>query len=105
VIKPATVPQKAKQAGEIHSRWEWVEPVVWTERMLTALERWVKGGKWFSLIDKVYAMANLQRAEVHLSLVSAQEVNNCCEAVSLSPYSKSRKFAADVLKKAASFFA
>jgi len=30
--------------------------------MLTALERGVKGGKWFSLIDKVYAMANLESA-------------------------------------------
>jgi RNA-directed DNA polymerase len=28
--------------------------------MLTALERGVKGGKWFSLIDKVYALTNLQ---------------------------------------------
>lgn len=30
--------------------------------MLTALEQGVKGGKWFSLIDKVYASANLTRA-------------------------------------------
>jgi RNA-directed DNA polymerase len=30
--------------------------------MLTALEEGVKGGKWFSLIDKVYAAANLQEA-------------------------------------------
>ena len=30
--------------------------------MLTALEEGVKGGKWFSLIDKVYRPANLQRA-------------------------------------------
>jgi len=30
--------------------------------MLTALEQGVKGGKWFSLIDKVYAPANLSRA-------------------------------------------
>jgi RNA-directed DNA polymerase len=28
--------------------------------MLTALEKGVKGGKWFSLIDKVYALANLR---------------------------------------------
>ena len=38
-------------------RWYWVEPRVWTERMLTALEQGVKGGKWFRLIDKVYAAA------------------------------------------------
>jgi len=30
--------------------------------MLTALAQGVKGGKWFSLIDKVYAPANLSRA-------------------------------------------
>jgi len=38
------------------------EPAVWTERMLTALEQGVKGGVWFSLIDKVYAPANLAAA-------------------------------------------
>lgn len=43
-------------------RWAWVEPSVWTPRMLTALEQGVKGGKWFSLIDKVYAPANLTQA-------------------------------------------
>ena len=30
--------------------------------MLTALEQGVKGGKWFSLIDKVYRPANLRKA-------------------------------------------
>jgi RNA-directed DNA polymerase len=58
--KPAAVPEKAKQAGETGFRWEWVEPSVWTERMLTALEQGVKGGKWFSLVDKVYARPNLR---------------------------------------------
>lgn len=58
---PAAVP-KAKQAGEIRARWGWVEPQVWTDRMLTALEQGVKGGKWFSLIDKVYAKGNLCKA-------------------------------------------
>lgn len=50
--RPARVPE-AKQAGEVRDRWGWTEPCVWTERMLTALETGVKGGKWFSLIDKV----------------------------------------------------
>ena len=40
----------------------WAEPSVWTERMLTALEQGVKGGVWFSLIDKVYSPANLTAA-------------------------------------------
>ena len=60
--KPAAVTVRAKQAGEIHARWAWVEPSVWNERMLTALEQGVKGGKWFSLIDKVYRPANLRSA-------------------------------------------
>jgi len=58
--QPAGVPERATQAGEIRDRWNWVEPSVWTERMLAALERGVKGGKWFSLVDKVYALANLR---------------------------------------------
>ena len=52
----------AKQGAEIQARWGWVEPTVWNARMLTALEKGVKGGKWFSLIDKVYAMTNLRAA-------------------------------------------
>ena len=60
--QPAAVSGETKQAGEIRARWAWVEPSVWTERMLTALEEGVKGGKWFSLMDKVYALANLRAA-------------------------------------------
>jgi RNA-directed DNA polymerase len=59
---PAGVSATTTQAGETERRWAWVEPAVWTERMLTALEKGVKGGKWFSLIDKVYAPANLRAA-------------------------------------------
>jgi len=58
--RPAGVPKTATQAGEIRDRWDWVEPSVWTERMLTALEKGVKGGKWFSLVDKAYTLANLR---------------------------------------------
>lgn len=36
------------------------EPCVWTGRMLTALEHGVKGGRWHSLIDKVWNPANLR---------------------------------------------
>src|ERR1700693_1249739 len=53
---------KAKQVGEVPARWAWTEPTVWTERMLTALEVGVKGGIWFSLIDKVYKPGNLRAA-------------------------------------------
>ena len=53
---------EAKQVGEVQARWAWTEPAVWTERMLTALEVGVKGGIWFSLIDKVYQARNLRAA-------------------------------------------
>lgn len=39
--------------------WDWVEPTVWSPRMLEALEKGVKGGTWYSLIDKVTRPRNL----------------------------------------------
>jgi hypothetical protein len=36
--QPSTVPETAQQGGDIRARWAWVEPTVWTERMLAALE-------------------------------------------------------------------
>lgn len=59
---PITVPQEARRVGDIRDRWSWVEPSVWTERMLTALENGVKGGRWYSLMDKVYSPENLRSA-------------------------------------------
>ena len=32
--QPAPVSETAKPAGEIRARWAWVEPEVWTERMI-----------------------------------------------------------------------
>lgn len=60
-MKLPGVPQ-AKQGREVPPRWEWTEAAVWTERMVATLERGITGGKWYSLIDKVWKMANLQRA-------------------------------------------
>jgi RNA-directed DNA polymerase len=62
---PATVPL-ATHAGEVRSRWAWTEPTVWTNRMLTALEQGVKGGVWYSLIDKVCAERTLRAAWQHV---------------------------------------
>lgn len=59
---PAGVCESTRQAGDTLSRWAWVERAVWTERMLAALETGVKGGRWFSLMDKVYALKNLEAA-------------------------------------------
>lgn len=54
---------KAKQGEEtVADKWPWVEACVWTERMLAALDNGVKGGKWFSLIDKVYTLKTLEAA-------------------------------------------
>lgn len=50
------------QAGDVRARWAWAEPCVWTDRMLTTLEAGVKGGKWFSLVDKVWRKENLRAA-------------------------------------------
>jgi RNA-directed DNA polymerase len=61
----AGVPERAKQAEEAErrrERWSWVEPAVWTDRMLAALETGVKGGQWYSLLDKVYAERTLEAA-------------------------------------------
>jgi RNA-directed DNA polymerase len=59
---PVAVLAKAKRTGEAQRPWHWVEPTVWTARMLTALEQGVKGGKWFSLIDKVFPEQTLRAA-------------------------------------------
>lgn len=63
----AAVPARATQGTEAHGRdWSWVEATIWTDRMLTALENGVKGGCWFSLIDKVYRPATLRGAWQHV---------------------------------------
>ena len=52
-FQPEAVSQRIQRAGELLRHWGWVELSIWTERMLTALDTGVKGGKWLSLIDKV----------------------------------------------------
>lgn len=61
-VPPCLQGPRANHAGEVRARWAWTEPEVWTERMLTALEEGVKGGRWFSLIDKVFALPALRQA-------------------------------------------
>jgi len=58
----ATVPSAATPADATQARWAWVAPEVWTARMLTALDQGVRGGRWHTLIDKVYALATLHAA-------------------------------------------
>ena len=59
---PSSVPARDKQGGERVRRAVGAEPGVWTERMLTALTGGMKGNRWFSLIDKVYADRTLELA-------------------------------------------
>jgi len=59
------VPARARRGAEAGGRSRdrsWVEAAVWTERMVSALENGVKGGRWYSLMDKVYAPATLSAA-------------------------------------------
>jgi RNA-directed DNA polymerase len=61
--KAPGVSARAIQGAKTHGgKWTWVEASVWNERMLAALENGVKGGKWFSLIDKVYRPQTLRAA-------------------------------------------
>jgi RNA-directed DNA polymerase len=59
--KAPAVPARAKQGAEARD-WSWVEASVWTDRMVSALENGVKGGRWYSLMDKVYAPDTLEAA-------------------------------------------
>jgi RNA-directed DNA polymerase len=62
--KAPAVPALATQGAEAGNDrdWSWVEASVWTERMVSALVNGVKGGRWFSLIDKVMAPKTLEAA-------------------------------------------
>ncbi len=56
------MPETAARDAEAHPMIAGVEAGVWTERMLSALVNGVKGGKWFSLMDKVFAPKTLALA-------------------------------------------
>ena len=57
-----TVPPGAKQGEDVRRQFPWMETSIWTERMASALVNGVEGGKWFSLMDKVYAPKTLALA-------------------------------------------
>ena len=61
--EPSTeVPARDKQVEEDLWQRRGAERGVWTEPMLAALERGLKGNKWFSLIDKVWSEGTLELA-------------------------------------------
>lgn len=53
----ASVPQVDKQVAEVKA-----ERKIWSEKMLEALEKGVKGNKWYTLMDKVYSEQTLELA-------------------------------------------
>jgi RNA-directed DNA polymerase len=57
-----SVPAGDKQAEEDLWQRHRAERGVWSEPMLAALERGLKGNKWFSLIDKVWSARTLELA-------------------------------------------
>lgn len=56
------VPLEAKLVRELRPLQAWIEPSIWSLRMLIALVTGVKGGKWYSLMDKVSNRKNLLAA-------------------------------------------
>ena len=54
--------EKAIQGGEAPRDFAWAEVSVWTKRMLSALGNGVKGGRWYALVDKVFAPNTLAAA-------------------------------------------
>jgi RNA-directed DNA polymerase len=58
----SAVPATGKQDEEALWQRHKAQRGVWSEKMLMALERGIKGGVWFSLIDKVCAERTLQLA-------------------------------------------
>ena len=60
--KSTSVPARDKQVEEDLWQRHGAERGVWSESMLIALERGIKGNKWFSLIDKVRSERTLGMA-------------------------------------------
>jgi RNA-directed DNA polymerase len=90
-------PLRAKQGTEAAGRWSWVEASIWTERMVAALDNGVKGGKWFSLIDKVFAPRTL---EVAWKKVSSNRGAAGIDRVSTERFSQRSKEYLDELSSA-----
>jgi RNA-directed DNA polymerase len=51
---PTRVPARANPDGQTPGpEWAWVDPTIWTPRMVQALRSGVKGGVWYTLWDKI----------------------------------------------------
>lgn len=67
---------------------DWANPCVWTDRMLATLETGVRGGRWHTLIDKVFAERNLYMA---ISKVVANEGAAGVDHVSTAEFEARRR--------------
>jgi RNA-directed DNA polymerase len=61
-MNPPSVAGTPTQGGDARAERPYAKPWIWTDRMLATLETGVKGGKWYSLMDKVYARETLEHA-------------------------------------------
>jgi RNA-directed DNA polymerase len=98
---PATVagPCPSQQAGEVKSqRWGFAEPAVWTPRMLRTLERGIEGGRWFRLMDKVFAERTLRSAftDVRRNDGSAGVDGHCVSAFEAHEQNEVAKLSAEL---------
>ncbi len=59
----ARLAKQGREAAGVKDRqlW-WAEASIWTDRMVSALGNGVKGGKWFSLVDKAIRLETLNIA-------------------------------------------
>ena len=63
IVPPVKCRATPRFSGDDLCHWAWTEPSVWTNPMLATLEQSsVRGGKWHSLIDKVYKPENVYSA-------------------------------------------
>ncbi len=61
-VSAALATQGTDVTGGEPRHFAWAEASIWTDRMVSALGNGVKGGKWFSLIDKVVRPTTLDLA-------------------------------------------
>src|SRR5208337_3318664 len=83
---PVAVPgtqSSGKRAGDAGRERLQAEPTVWTARMLATLATGVKGGKWHSLIDKLYPIPTLRAA---FAAVSANQGAAGVDRVTIERY-------------------
>jgi len=84
---PSKVPARANPDGKVPELRERIgaDPLVWTDAMLAALESGVKGGKWFSLKDKLYRPRTLRKA---WDIVNGRGGGSGVDKVNLHRYGK-----------------